>query len=328
MKRIDFVIMWVDGSDKKWQKEKEKYACDIFGDCGNNRYRDWGNLKYLFRGIEEYAPWVNHIYLVTCGHIPEWLDKNNPKISVVKHSDFMPSEYLPTFSSHSIELNLHRIEGLSENFVLLNDDTFIFNKTTPNDFFKNDIPRDSACLYINIPTGELVDSVFMNDIRVINKYFSYRKALFKNPLKWINVKNGKYLYNNLALAIYDRFAGIHFLHFTQSFCKKSFLDVWNYEYDLLDNTCKNKFRNVSDVNQWLIKYWQICNGDFAPRSVKWGKYYEYSMGYDLLKKIFKSKKYKVVCLNDNVSDDDFETAKIITNELFQKKLPNKSSFEK
>lgn len=34
------------------------------------RYRDWENLKYWFRGVETFAPWVNKVYFITYGHIP------------------------------------------------------------------------------------------------------------------------------------------------------------------------------------------------------------------------------------------------------------------
>ena len=50
--KIDFVIAWVDGSDKKWQLEKEKYSGEK-GEQTVNRYREWGTLKYWFRGVEQ-----------------------------------------------------------------------------------------------------------------------------------------------------------------------------------------------------------------------------------------------------------------------------------
>lgn len=46
LNKIDMVILWVDGNDRNWQIEKEKYD-----DKKNNsrafRYRDWDNLNYL-----------------------------------------------------------------------------------------------------------------------------------------------------------------------------------------------------------------------------------------------------------------------------------------
>ena len=50
-----------------------------------------------------------------------WVDGNDPKMHIVRHEEFIPKQYLPTFSSHTIELNIHRIEGLAEYFVYFND---------------------------------------------------------------------------------------------------------------------------------------------------------------------------------------------------------------
>ena len=114
---VDFVIIWVDGNDEQWQKEKAKDSPDKNTDYRNIRYRDWDNLQYWFRGVEKFTPWVNKVHFVTCGHLPKWLNTNNPKLNIVKHSDFIPEKYLPTFSANPIELNIHRIKDLSEKFV-------------------------------------------------------------------------------------------------------------------------------------------------------------------------------------------------------------------
>ena len=131
--KIDFVIMWVDPNDPKWQKEKAKYCPDQDTDGSERRYRDWDNLKYWFRAVEQNAPWVNKIYFVTEGHIPKWLNLKHPKLKIVKHADFIPKKYLPTFSANPIEMNLFRIKGLSEHFVFFNDDFFLVNKTDPQE---------------------------------------------------------------------------------------------------------------------------------------------------------------------------------------------------
>lgn len=128
--KIDFVVTWVDGADPVWLSRKKAYLKDKLGvdmgdesvEDGDDRYRDFGLFKYWFRSIEKYAPWVNKIFLITDRQIPEWLDVNHPKIRWVNHDEFIPKEYLPTYSSPAIELNFHRIEELSENFVYFNDD--------------------------------------------------------------------------------------------------------------------------------------------------------------------------------------------------------------
>ena len=82
-------------------------------------------FRYWFRAVERYAPWVNKVFLVTNGKFPDWINPDNPKLVLVKHDDYIPEEYLPTFNSCAIELHLHRIKDLSEHFVYFNDDTML-----------------------------------------------------------------------------------------------------------------------------------------------------------------------------------------------------------
>lgn len=64
---IDVVVLWVDGSDEEWQREKARYKGECVAcDC-EARYREWDNLQYIFRGIERFWPWVNRVFLVTNG---------------------------------------------------------------------------------------------------------------------------------------------------------------------------------------------------------------------------------------------------------------------
>ena len=138
-KKIDFVVLWVDGNDPEFIREKNKYTPyieQIDNDEDNlHRYRDYGTFNYWFRMVERHAPWVNNIYLITNGQRPKWLNVNHPKLKWVRHEEFIPEEYLPTFNSSAIEMNIHRIDGLSENFVLFNDDMYLIQDVKYSDFF-------------------------------------------------------------------------------------------------------------------------------------------------------------------------------------------------
>src|SRR5690625_416422 len=153
--KIDFVICWVNGNDENWLREKEKYMPYFKNDDSHIRYRDWDNLQYWFRGVEQFAPWVNKIHFVTWGHLPEWLNVEHPKLNIVRHEDYIPHKYLPTFSARPIEINLHRIKKLEEQFVFFNDDMFIIKPTKATDFFKHGKPRD----VLSFDIGNLNDEV-------------------------------------------------------------------------------------------------------------------------------------------------------------------------
>ena len=209
--KIDFVLIWVDGGDEAWRKEKNKYA-GLPDDTinGEIRFRDWDNLKYWFRGVEKFAPWVNNVYFVTCGHYPKWLNLDCPKLKFIKHSDYIPEKYLPTFSSHTIELNLHRIEGLSEKFVYFNDDTFLTKKVTPEDFFKNDLPLRKVDEVILPGEDDFMSYVQMTNSIVIKSHFDKHEVIKKNFSKFFSLKNGlKPTIRKICLVPFKNFSTIN-----------------------------------------------------------------------------------------------------------------------
>lgn len=50
---------------------------------------------------------------------------------------FVNQSHLPTYSSPAIEAHIHRIPGLSDNFIYLNDDVMFGEEVWPEDFFTN-----------------------------------------------------------------------------------------------------------------------------------------------------------------------------------------------
>ena len=165
MNEIDFVILWVDGNDPAWREEFVRTRQAENDDASEIRYRDWRNLHYWFRSAERFAPWVRKVHFITWGHLPAWLRRDHPKLHIVNHRDFIPAEYLPTFNSNTIELNIHRIEGLADRFVLFNDDTFLTRGCRPEDFFRRGVPCDMARLSVVQPSS--VGHIIYNDLELI-----------------------------------------------------------------------------------------------------------------------------------------------------------------
>lgn len=54
-------------------------------DVSASRFEDNEELRYSLRSIERHAPWVRHIFIVTNGQIPSWLNLDNPRVSVITH---------------------------------------------------------------------------------------------------------------------------------------------------------------------------------------------------------------------------------------------------
>lgn len=332
MNKIDFVIAWVDGNDPVWRAERNKYQKEYpNSDNREIRFRDWDSLRYFFRSVEKFAPWVNRIHFVTCGQVPEWLKTNHPKLNLVNHSDYIPNEFLPTFNANPIEINLHRIKGLEEQFVFFNDDMILIKDVKPEDFFVNGLPCDVGVMNAHISDRKVGNHIEVADMDIINEHFNKKEVLRKNKSKWFNLKYGKELIRNFALLPWHSFPGLLHQHICTSFLKSTFEEVWAIEKDILEETSSHKFRTSLDVNQWLFEDWQRCSGKFHPRNNSFGRSFALNEDRENNQMVFEAirkQKYKVICFNDMILDDSFEGTKNQLNDALNSILPQKSSFEK
>lgn len=338
--KIDFVITWVDGNDPVWQAEKKKYDTKA-GDSRITRYRDWGTLRYWFRGVERYAPWVGNIYFVTYGHKPDWLNVNHPKLIMVNHKDFIPEKYLPTFSCRPIELNLHRINGLSDRFVYFNDDMFLLQPVTESDFFINGLPCETAVLTVSALAGgeakkkrktkfsSLYTALAFN-CALINRNFEKNKVIMKNWYKWFNIKYGSSCLRTLLLMPWNYFSGIMNYHIPYSYLKSTYEEVWAKEKDILDLTCSHKFRMMTDVSQTVMNFWQCASGNFMPRNPHIGKALwlrDDKKNNEIVFDTIRKQSYKMICVSDEVHEGSFNEIKSNFLKTFESIFPEKSSFE-
>lgn len=168
---IDIVIPYVDSSDPEWQTR----YCQAAGNNNaqdNCRFRNWKNLQYLFRGIEKNMPWIHRVFLVVQSEsqIPGWLNRQNDKLQIVYHDEYIPDELLPTFNVNTIELFMHRIPSISPHFIIFNDDVFPIGSLEPNSFFNGYKARISQtkglfqndCQYLRM---------LKNNVNVLRRYF-------------------------------------------------------------------------------------------------------------------------------------------------------------
>ena len=331
---MDIVILWVDGSDPDWLEEKRKYAPPAEADSNSvNRYRDWGLLPYWFRAIEGFAPWVRKIHFVTCGHVPAFLNLEAPKLHVVRHEDFIPAEYLPTFSSHTIEMNIHRIPDLAEHFVYFNDDMFLLRPMEEKDFFHDGLPctygREEPWIFQS-PVG-IWSHAAANDLGVINRHFSKREAIRHHGDKFFS-KNYRWKDNLrtwvLNTLFPDYFSGFRNLHAPAAYLKKTFEEVWAAEPELLHDTCMDRFRTAGNVNQWVCLWWQVASGNFSPYVID--NLVE-SISEESIERLcgcIETQGHDYICLNDPEQDVDVESLAERLRASFEKVLPGRCQFEK
>lgn len=318
--KIDFVVTWVDSNDKEWLSERNKYAPQN-DKIQESRYRDWDILKYWFRAIEKNASWVNKIYFITYGHVPKWLNTECEKIVIIKHEDYIEEKYLPTFNSCVLELNMHKIKGLSENFVYFNDDMFVNGKISKEDFFFNSLPCDTKIKSPIWYHGKNSTLINYNCARIIKKHFNNdsEKMLFK-PKDYFK----KILFFNKKPinAIIPE-------HVPTAYLKTTFEEIWEKEGVYLSEICTHKFRTKDDVSQWLFQFWQIESGKYIERREKIAKYYEInSQTIDDDIREIESGKYRLICINDSELTKDYEINKTKLIEMFERMYGEKSNFEK
>jgi len=329
MNDIDFVLLWVDGSDPAWREEflKARRSAGRDADASAIRYRDWQTLRYWFRAAERFAPWVRTIHLVTWGHLPAWLDTRHPKLHVVRHSDYLPAEYRPTFNSNTLELNLARIESLAGRFVLFNDDTFLTRPVRSEDFFRKGLPCDMARLSLVQPSS--VGHIVYNDLALINALHP-RKALNRRLGKWFSPKYGiGNLLKTLTLLPWSFFPGFYDPHLPQPYLKRQFLRAWELWGGELDASCRHPFREPTDLSHWLIRYDLLCRGEFSPRSLRDCRLLNLTdeKMEEVCRDVEKGR-WRMVCLNDSTEIADFDRQCRRLQRAFETLLPEKSSYER
>ena len=328
---IDVVYKWVDGNDVKWQKQKKYWFEKEFnkkntyrGAGAKERFRDNNELMYSLRSVAENAPWVNHIYIVTgFNQIPKWLNTKHPKITIVPHDVIFPKDVLPVFSSTSIDMCLSNIPGLSEHFLIADDDT-IFNKKIKPSFFYDKHGR-ARVLY--------------------NKHRDYNRDIDK----WKSSVDEftKTLIN--AAVLVKKACGKTFYigrpsHGIDPYIKSSMIECRNNEKikPVLDNLIKLKFRSEKCVSRWIFNIYDYVNNratmhhchpyksnhitDFIYNTLHFYGVRHSPLFCEDAKVSKKSVKHSViVCINDsNKSGKDVleHNASFLKN-----RFPNKSEFE-
>jgi hypothetical protein len=299
---IDYVIPYVNMEDPEWQKLYRKYvrtnpAKRI------NRYRDFGTLKYQFRGIEKNMPWIRYVYLVVQSEsqIPEWLNRKHPKLKIIFHKDYIPKRFLPTFNSNVIEMWYQNIPGLSKTFILSNDDLIPIKPTPEEFYFRNGKPVYSIHLTSKNWTSNsrsVIAHIVFNSVRLSSK-LAKKKTLFK--------------YSQPHLLI------PHSLDVINEVWKKA-------KFPLLNSMDKSRVRTINNYNHWLYEYYGVMTGKaIADENVPHDGYFQLEDNSDLEKIKTIISKAKVICCNDGIKDNISIIAE--TMKLIEKELPSKSSFE-
>ena len=343
MTKIDFVQTWVDCNDPDWKARKESAWQQLYPGkkpltkaTANDasRYREMGMFEFWFRGVEKFAPWVNKIYLITPrGQKPEWLNTAHPKLVLIHQEDYLPADYPPIFNSIPVEMHLHRIPELSEQFVLFNDDMFLVRPIGPDFYFKDGLPCLPAdltlCDYFGYNHWSMT---CFNNYCVVNDCFNIYDSIWKNRSKWFDprVLGPKTALKNFLCYKVNRTLSVKgYEHLPVAHLKSTFEEVWGTCPNILDATSRQVFRANDQVNHLLFCAWNQAAGKFHPdRPYSKGCHFNINTEQlDQICSIIRKQSVPQICLNDSADNDNPERCFLSIREVLSSLLPEKSSFE-
>ncbi|WP_428045346.1 stealth family protein [Candidatus Avelusimicrobium fimicolum] len=296
---VDFVVLWVNGNDPAFVRERNRWADSPVVPA---RFVQTDELRYVLRSVEEYMPWVTRVVLVTNGQVPKWLNVNHPRLKILTHAEFMPASALPTFNSCAIEMSVTKWGGLSEHFLLANDDTFAFRPVSREYFF----PRQNR----------------VNNYYAFYPYKKYEDTAYGRQLLIIRER-----LNNF-------FPGLHFplkpTHNISAYLKNSLALGWTLFEKELSATVHSRFRQDSNMNFYLFACMAAVQGLGC-----WKKRRLSRLGcsdeccwelYQNFEREINKYRPRLVCLNDSENCGPQDRAKLTT--YLQKAFPLASRFEK
>jgi hypothetical protein len=161
---------------------------------------------------------------------------------VIDHQEiFSDASLLPTYNSRAIETQLHHIKELSEYFVYFNDDMFIGNFCTPEQFFRN---GNKAYIFVSeiipIPNRKSFD-------------ISHRQIEARNDHQCAIVNTRKIIRDKFNKAIY-----FNFRHGPIPLIRSVLYEIEEVFKEEILRTSRNFFRTEEEVIiQYLFGYYTL-----------------------------------------------------------------------
>ena len=237
------------------------------------------------------------------------------------------------FSSRVINLNVHRINELSEKFVLFDDDIFLLQPLEPTFFFKQGLPvLHTSLAYTNQVGLNSWSRTVFNDYCVVNKSFNIKRSVAKNWHKWFNLKELGFqrTIKNLMCYLANHTLPVSaYGHFASPQLKSTLQEVWDMHPEVLEQTSMHKFRSEDGINPWLLCAWNQAKGLFYPTyKERLGRYALFTPEDVpwICSQISKGAAPQI-CINDNESNTDVEESSNAITAAFEMLLPDKTMYE-
>jgi hypothetical protein len=273
---VDIVYLWVDGDDPEWRARMHHHrgTTDTVG-ASEERFRQIEELRYSLRSLDMYAPWARRVYVVTDRQWPSWLVEDE-RLVRVDHSQIADRpDRLPVYNSDVIVSWLAGIEGLSEQFLYMNDDFFFGRDVTPALFFT---PTGQLRVFPSNnqrPLGPVVDGEPMQESRVKQMTAAIEERFGRRPVDIIR-------------------------HTPYPMSKAAMQRVEESMSDLVDRTRQHRFREIDDIPiEQAVHYVAEITGNAVRSPIRYGYMNITSaVGMAQLGELVHLRDRDVFCLND------------------------------
>ncbi|MCL7464106.1 stealth conserved region 3 domain-containing protein [Phaeovulum sp. NW3] len=298
---VDLVLTWVDGADPAWRAKRQAHSpkpqSHHADSNADSRFRDREELRYALRSVHCFGRFIRNIYLVTDDQVPHWLDRNSDRITIISHREIFPDQsWLPVFNSHAIEANLHRISGLAEHFLYMNDDLMFWNKCRAADFF--DFGGNAR--------------IFMEDLPNI-----YGEPLASTPA-WraaaLNV-------NRLMIERFGATLYAHHLHVPFAMRKSVMEQIWQDYPAVMAQTSRTRFRSHEDVSpaSFFHPVFAYLTGQATLAGLPSTRISLGDQAFpNIMERLLRDTTTKSLCINDADSDKSIQNGGLFTTFMSRK----------
>ena len=232
---IDVLIKYIDLTDLKLNRLGIKQI---------KKDQDNQELKYSLRSIFKNIPWIRKIFILMPNERVKFLksqEEIKEKIIFVKDKDLLGFN---TASPSIFQFNLHKMKkfGLSENFILMDDDYFIAKPINKSEFFYEE-------------NGEVLPSLVTSD------YYEMNKDEIKNILSKIidkneninpNSQNGFIVKQNNALLLLYEIFGNDDIRNGKKLVEPAFTH----------NAIPVKMSEIEEIHNHILRYYKYANLTF------------------------------------------------------------------
>ena len=322
-REIDIVIPMVFPQDPEWRRVYNKHH--VNDATQHVRFRSWGTEELQIRCVMKYMPWVRfiHLLLASESQVQPWMRTmqkcKNDKIKIVFHQEFIPEEYLPCFASPCIEMFLHRIPGLSEEFIYANDDMFPLSPLSLEDFFR---AKPVSSLKFQVPSNDggsqpatcnlKPETLWPCQVITDRKYPSDPNT-FQRKCMWQQNMIGKPF-------------GLHFTktypdtgHIFSAILKSSCEEVWRRHGEEITKYLSPLGRTDRSANNWIYLLYQQYAGLYvAHRPTR--HYTDQNTPTEKIAAIIRDPQAGIVCINDNERISDWKQRAAIVRMEIERKL--------